>query len=49
MQANTWTLWNAKVGTWKYDTFAPTYKEIKILFTNDMEHKFYSCHNDLKC
>jgi hypothetical protein len=29
MQANTWSLCNAKVGTYKHDTPAPTYKGLK--------------------
>src|ERR1700738_677584 len=51
MQANTWTLCNAKVETCKHGTPAPTYKGLKkgYRFTSNVEYKFWFCLNDIKC
>jgi hypothetical protein len=50
MQANTWTLCNAKIGIGKHVTPAPTYKGLKKEFhsTNNVEHKFWLCPNVIK-
>lgn len=50
MQANTCTLYTAKVGTRKHGTPITTYKGLKKEFcpTNNMEYKFWFCLNKLK-
>ena len=50
LQAITWTMCNAKVGTGKYDIPAPTYKGLKKNFRspNNVEYKFWFFHNDIK-
>ena len=50
MQANTGSLCNAKVGTSKHGTLAPTYKGLKKEYhsTNNVEYEFWFCHDDIK-
>ena len=50
MQANTWILCNAKVGTDKHCTPAPTYKGLTKEFrsTNNVEYEFWFCPDDIK-
>jgi hypothetical protein len=42
---------NAKIGTGKYDTPAPTYKGLMKEFCspNNVEYEFWFCPNDIKC
>ena len=51
LQANIWTLCNAKVGTGKHGTPASTFKGLKKEYrsTNNMEYKFWFCPDDIKC
>jgi len=50
MQANTRSLCNAKVGTYKHGTPAPTYKGLKKEYrsTNNVEYEFWFCPDDIK-
>lgn len=50
MQANTWTLCNARVRTGKHGTPAPTYKGLKKenYSTNNMKYNWF-CSNEIKC
>jgi hypothetical protein len=50
MQANTWTLCNAKFVTNKHGIHALAYKGIKreSCSTNNVEYKFWYCHNYIK-
>ena len=50
MKANTRTLRNAKVGTSKHSTSVSTYKGLKKEYrsTNNVEHEFWFCPNDIK-
>lgn len=50
MQVIIGTLCNVKAKTSKHDTFSPTYKEMKkiISSTNNVEHKFWFCYDDIK-
>jgi hypothetical protein len=50
MQANTWTLCNAKVGTSKHGTPTPTYKILKkeCRSTNNVKYEFWFCPDDIK-
>jgi hypothetical protein len=45
MHANTWTLYNAKVGTKLHDTLAPMYKGLKKELC--LECKFWFCVGDI--
>ena len=49
-QAITGTMCNAKVGSSKHDTPAPTYKRLKKEFrsTNNVEYEFLFCPDDIK-
>ena len=50
LQAITWTICNAKVGSSKHDTPAPTYKGLKKEFrsTNNVKYEFWFCPDDIK-
>ena len=50
LQAIAETMCNAKVGTGKHGTLAPTYKGLKKEFRspNNMEYEFWFCHDDIK-
>ena len=50
MEANTWTLFNAKAIINKHDTFASTYKVTKKKFpsTNNVEDEFWFCLDNIK-
>ena len=49
MQANTWTLRNAKIKPGKHGTLAPMYKGLKkYRSTNNVEYEFWFCHDDIK-
>lgn len=50
MQAITRNLCNAKVRIGKHGTSRPTYKVMKkkFHFTNNVEHEFWSCHDNIK-
>ena len=50
LQAIIWTICNAKVGSSKHDTPAPTYKGLKKEFRpiNNMEYEFWFCPDDIK-
>ena len=50
IQANTCFLCNAKMNIGKHGTRTPTYKGLKKEFhsTNNVEHKFWFCPNDIK-
>ena len=50
METQIRALRNAKVGTNKHDSFAPTYRELKKEFcsTNNVEHEFWLCPDDIK-
>ena len=50
LQAITMTMCNAKVGSNKHGTLAPTYKGLKKEFhsTNNVEYEFWFCHDDIK-
>lgn len=42
IQANTWTLCNAKIKSVNHGTFAPTYKGLNVYHsTNNVEHEFW--------
>jgi hypothetical protein len=51
LQTITGTMCNAKIGTGKYDTPAPTYKGLMKEFCspNNVEYEFWFCPNDIKC
>ena len=50
LQAITGIICNAKVGSNKHDTSAPTYKGLKkeFRFTNNVEYEFWFCPDDIK-
>ena len=50
LQAIIGTICNAKIGSSKHDTFAPTYKGLKKEFgsTNNVEYEFWFCPNNIK-
>jgi hypothetical protein len=50
MQANTGTLYNAKIGTGKHGTPTLMYKGLKKKYrsTNNVEYKFWFCLDDIK-